>query len=363
MKMLLALALLLAPTALAAGGPSCSCHNLKSLQQETENAAYEARFFLDMANELKAIEDHQRDLNENHPTDSEAGKSVITVSGQARERMMAEDFHLPHPQVEDYAGPTSVALVYGTCTNKPADLDGLANGAPCKEIGTITLEHEARHRAICETMGANRYWARLPSELALEEADRYQEQATAMRALLKYVIDGSTVEIESEMAPVLEGHGMRVVYKYVMKRSKLEGKSSPGSDRWTFEGRSERVGTIQSFKMPGMTCKPSGQFNDAITLSLGLDGFTMDLDMTSKSLAGDVALKCSVPGAGSGMGQSLRPMSEGGSGTVFTGLPVQLETRQVLNIADGPIGQVMAGSGMSISGEEITTVTISCPGP
>ena len=57
----------------------------------------------------------------------------------------------------------------------------------------ITSQHEAAHRELCESMGADTYWGRLPSVIAAEEAKRYRAQAEAMRAELKRVIAADRV--------------------------------------------------------------------------------------------------------------------------------------------------------------------------
>lgn len=356
----LLVALALTGAARADAGKSCTCQNLESLQQETENAAYEAQFFKDMAAKLKAIEDKQDDLNKNHPSDRDAGRSVMVLSGQAREEIM-KTFSPPHPQVKGYTGPQAVTMKFGTCENVQAELDGVRNGSPCKEIGDIVLNHEAEHRAICAKMGADTYWARWPSYLAAEEADRYAAQAKAMREALKHVLDLSTVEIDTLGKPTVQGHGVKFVYKYVLARTKVSGKSSPGSDTWDLKGDGIQKGTIESVSLPGASCTSSGALQDAVSLTLTMDGFKMGLAVSTKAMKGDVKLKCSVPGAGSGWGQSMRPMGDGGSGTAFTDKPVQLDTVSSTDYADSAAGQVMAGSGMTMSGQLVTTVTISCP--
>ena len=63
---------------------SCSCRNLESLQQELENAIYDATFFDDLSRRLDVIEKRQADINKNDPTNPDAGRLVLQVSASAR---------------------------------------------------------------------------------------------------------------------------------------------------------------------------------------------------------------------------------------------------------------------------------------
>jgi hypothetical protein len=125
-RFLICLAALVLATSRAFAMDSCSCKNLESLQQELKNAIYETGFFDSLSQRLDAIEKKQAEM--------ESGK----------------------------------------CTQNAADLEAMRKGSACQEIADITLKHEEAHRTLCTSMGADRYWGRMPSEIAAEEAQRYR---------------------------------------------------------------------------------------------------------------------------------------------------------------------------------------------
>ena len=335
----------------------CSCKNLESLQQELENAIYDATFFDDLSKRLDAIEKKQADINNNDPTNPDAGRLVLQVSADARNEIMSTEFKPPHGKVTGYTGPGSVDMEPGKCTQSQAALDAMRNGSPCQEIADITLEHEAAHRKLCEQMGADAYWARLPSQIAAEEAARYKAQADAMRKVLKKVIDEGTITIESIMEPRIYRPQFDVTYSYVTPKIELTGKSSPGSDSWTLKGKGKQSGSIKQVKIAGLSCKASGQINDNLSLSFETDGLEMSLDISNVSTIGDIYLKCK-----GGFGQSMRPQGETGSGTAFSGERLQNKSELVEPVANMAFGKAIAQAGLSVSGERKTTVTLVCPG-
>ena len=136
-KLLLAAACCLAATN-ARALDSCSCRNLESLQQELENAVYEAKFFADLSKRLDGIEKKQADINKNDPTNPDAGRLVLQVSADARHDIMAKEFKPPHGQVTGYTGPGSIDMEAGKCTQSQSALDAMAKGSPCQEIADIT---------------------------------------------------------------------------------------------------------------------------------------------------------------------------------------------------------------------------------
>jgi len=335
---------------------SCSCKNLESLQQELENALYEAKFFGALAARLKAIELKQIEINKD-PAHPDSGRSVLAVSGQARQEIMAREFRPPHPRIKDYSGPESVDMTPPSCTQKPADLEALRAGAPCKDIADITLEHEAKHRALCDKLTAEKYWARLPSELAAEESNRYEDQAQAMRQQLKRVIDEGTVTVEADMEMRVFGPQFDVTYSYVTDPMEMQGKSSPGADDWTLKGDGHQAGTIKRAKIAGMNCKPSGQLNDAVESTLNTDGLWLSLDETTTGQAGDVKLKCK-----GGFGMSMRPQGESGGGRMLDKQRLATEVTKDTDVSEMDFAKYIRQGGMSVAGTHKLKVQLICPG-
>lgn len=344
--------------AFAASEP-CACKHLESVQQELENAQYEAKFFADLSKRLDAVEKKQADLNKNQPTHRDSGRSVLATSANERSAIMGKEFRLPH-KVKGYSGPASVEVQPGTCKNNQADLDALSRGSSCKEIGDISLAHEAQHRTLCEQMGKDKYWARLPSAIAGEEAQRYADQAKAMRALLKKVIDGGKMRVSEETEVTTTGQGYSATYFYSTAPFDLSGKSSPGADQWTLKGDGKRTGVIKRVAFPGVQCTPFGQLNDKQTGTLTLDGLSMGLIVEHTSQSGDIGMKCRV-GKQEGSGMSMRPQGEVGAGEVFKDERVRLMTEFVQDVAKMDFAKALARGGISASGYSKTRVELVCP--
>jgi hypothetical protein len=352
----IATALSLATVRPGLAAETCSCKHLESLQQELENAVYEAQFFAELSKRLQQVEQDQIEANKD-PTNPDADRPVLVVSGQAKEKIMGSEFTLPHPEVKGDTGPASVDMTFQTCKQPQAQLDALEKGAACKEIGEIVLRHEAAHREKCEADGPKKYWDRLPSEIAAEEAERYQEQASAMRDLLKRVIDGGTIRVSADMEPRVTGPEFDVTYSYVTAPFDLEGKSAPGSDEWELNGDGTQVATIKRAKLGGMTCTGVGQLNDKVSVTLKTDGLGMSATHRLEGAEGDVGLRCQ-----GGAGMSMRPPGEGGGGPLFPPSSFAAKSEFVEDVSTLTFAQILAQSGMSASGTKRVTVELVCPG-
>ena len=132
--------------------------------------------------------------------------------------------------------------------------------------------------------------------IAADEAERYKAQADAMRGQLKRVIDEGTLTVEAIMEPRVYGPQFDVTYSYVTPKLELKGKSSAASDKWTLNGKGSQAGKIKKAKIAGMTCKPSGQLNDTVTMAFDTDGLTMSLDKRPAA-SGDIYIKCGAASA------------------------------------------------------------------
>src|SRR5688572_10981620 len=253
-------ALVFVSPALASAAPkACNCKNLESIQQELKNALYLAKFQADLAKKVKKAEDEHRDLQKKDPKHPLSKYPVSKISKQEWEKLR-DDVSLPFPKVKGYTGPDEVGLEDGTCKNADADLKGLANGASCKELGDISLKHEETHRKLCEQMGKEAYWKRLYSDIAAEEAERYKDQAKAIRELLKKAIDGATVKVSEETNFSINASGVESAYRISLPAFQVKGKSSPGKDDWKLIGQGTRTTTVTSLKLPGVTCAvPTGK--------------------------------------------------------------------------------------------------------
>lgn len=342
---------------------ACACKHLESLQQELENAEYLTRYFADQAKRLEAIEKRQVEINKD-PTHPDSGRSVVNQTAQARDAMRSKEMKLPHPAVKGYTGPDDVKFDAETCSNKKEDLDALRNGAPCKEIGEISVAHENGHRALCLAMNKakkNSYLFRPHSAVAAEESARYAEQAKATREILKKAVDGGKVRISEETETNVKSRGFDATYYYKTAPFDLQGKSSPSADQWTLTGDGTRTGVIKRVSFPGMSCAPYGQLNDKQSATLALDGLSMSLKLQNTSGAGDIGMRCSAPGGGQGWGQSMRPVGEQGSGEAFKDQRVKFQSEVTQDVSAMEYGKVLAQGGMAVSGYTRIKVELVCP--
>lgn len=342
---------------------ACACKHLESVQQELENAEYLTRYFADQAKRLEAIEKRQTEINKD-PTHPDSGRSVVSQTAQARDAMRSKEMKLPHPAVKGYTGPDDVKFDAETCSNKKEDLDALRNGAPCKEIGEISVAHENAHRALCLAMNKakkNSYLFRPHSAVAAEESARYAEQARATREILKKAVDAGKVRVSEETETNVRSQGFDATYYYKTAPFDLNGKSSPAADQWTLTGDGARTGVIKRVSFPGMSCTPYGQLNDKETATLTLDGLSMSLKLQNTARAGDVGMRCTVPGGGQGWGQSMRPVGEQGSGDAFKDQRVRFLSEFTQDASTMDYAKVLAQSGMAVSGYTKTTVEVVCP--
>jgi hypothetical protein len=339
---------------------TCACKHLESVQQELENAEYLSRYFADLAKRLEAIEQKQKDINKD-PTHPDSGRSTLQQTARARDEIKAKEMKLPHPAVKDYQGPKEVNFDASTCSNKPGDLKALEEKSSCKELGAISVAHENAHRALCVKLGKDKYLARPHSEVAKEESARYVDQAKAVRALLKKVVDEGKMRVSEETELNVSTRGFEATYFYKTAPFDLQGKSSPGADQWTLSGEGARTGVIKRVSIPGLQCTPYGQLNDKETAQMTLDGLKMSLNAQNVSQAGEVGMRCRAPDGKQGFGQSMRPVGESGGGEVFKDARVKFQSDFTTDAKDMPAAKVLSQGGMAVSGYTKTKVELVCP--
>lgn len=333
----------------------CSCKHLESLQQEVENARYEAKFFAEMARKFSEIRKHFEDANKD-PANPDAGVNWANRLGVLHEQMMTQDFHLPNPRVAGYSGPDTVDMPFGSCEQKPEDLTKLGEGSSCKEIGDIALAHEAAHRSLCTKMGASAYWARTWDEIAAEEAARYADMAKALENLLKSVIDKGSLTVEAVLTPTYSAQGFSASYSHTISKMTLKGHSSDAPD-WALNGAGKQVSKLERLKIVGMSCTPSGQLDHDVDMTAKTDGFSLSLGGKMKYVSGQIAIKCMK-----GMGMSGFEPGEVGAGSYFDNAPFRPEMSFVRDASTMDFAQILKSGGISVSGEERVTVKLECPG-
>jgi hypothetical protein len=352
----LALVLVLLPSPALAQRPACTCENLESLQQEYRNAVYLEQFMRQMAEVLKTEELRLKGLKVSSNRSPDADLAIIPTVLALQERYVARNMKLPHPTLKDYTGPNEITMPAGTCEQPEAKLEAMQEGSACAAIAEATAAHERMHRDLCNVMGKEAYWDRMPSVRALEEAERYRAQAANMKSELGRVLEVSDVRLRGEWRHVIAGQGVEIVYFYQFESGDLTASSQAG-DRWVFSGTGETQNMLESMKAPGLTCTSSGAYRNNFTVALDTDGLTYGLDYREELKASDITVTCN-----GGMGMAV-PTTESSSGRLGSSLPLAAGDNVVPNAWADAIVALAASEGMSVTGEPKTVLSVTCPKP
>jgi hypothetical protein len=336
--------------------PECTCRNLASLQEEYQNAVYLEGYMRRLGEHLRAVEARQIDMNKNDPTNKDAGISPNQASATARQAYADKNLRLPFPNPTGYTGPSEVSMTPGTCKQPAGKLAELEGGSPCQAIADAALAHEATHRAICEKLGADAYWSRMPSEIALEEADMYKGQAANLKAELRRVLDASDLRVVGEFSYHMAA-GPRDSRDKITYDSGDLSLASQGGDRWEMTGTGDSVTEmVMNDYEEGVTCT-TGEVQRPFSVSLETDGLTADVKLEGHQ-AKEVGMRCSnglsVPMFGGLLGeQQVRRLR------LVTGdMPFPQQNEGLLSMI---VGAASAG-GASMGTEQSTILRLTCEG-
>jgi len=274
--------------------PECTCQNLESLQQEYQNAVYLEGYMTRLAEHLRAVETRQRGLNTSTNADPDQGVAVGSASAKARDAYKDANLKLPFPQPKDYKGPAEVSMTKGECTQPQDQLEAMQKGSPCQAIAEAALGHELAHTEICRALGADAYWTRLPSQLSLEEARIYKQQAARLKDELRRVMDVSDLRLVVEFRTTI-GDGTGTVTDEITYDSGDLKLASQGGDRWTMTGTGETVSmmVMESRRSNSEGVCTSDPTRQDFSVSLRTDGLTADVELTGHP-SRDVLLTCSA---------------------------------------------------------------------
>lgn len=337
-----------------ASPPDCTCKNLKSLQQDYQNAVYLAEFFAQLQAHMEIYEE---EFLERKKTDPYFDKEFFSTTGAEKAQYIENKMHIPNA-VEGYTGPDDVGMEHGTCEQNPIDLDRMEAGSPCKAIADAALNHEAMHRRICNEMTKTNqdYWGRRQSEYAAEEVKAYKQQAGELKDELRRVLDEATITYEADWTFDLNIGGV-AQYAYTYSGESEDIGNATAGDTWTMSGKgTSTVAWIKAVFM-GKKCTPSGAVDSTYDLKMTTDGLTFGLELTGQSSSGGLSVKCPGPGGGGG-----QVADGGGEGVLAENLPLN----QGINSLPGDMGETMramlAGMGtVGGGGKRILSVTCDAP--
>lgn len=340
-----------------AGPPPCTCRNLESLQQEYQNAVYLEVYMRKLAAHLKGVETLQTGLNTSSNSSPDQGDSVVQKSANARLAFEKANLKLPFPQTKGYTGPASVEMIPGQCKQSASDLAALENGSPCEAIADMALAHELAHSDLCVKMGANAYWARMPSEIALEEAEMYRIQALNLKAELRRVMDVSDLRLVGEFRQKLGDDSATYADEITFDSGDLK-LSSQGGDRWTMTGEGDTVSmVVLDVVSPEPQVCMSQPVRDKFSVTLKTDGLTFDVETTGHD-GHEATISCngglSVPFFGSPFGGAQARRLKVAMGDT----PLPSENDWLLSAIVG----AAASGGASMSTVQTATLRLTCEG-
>jgi hypothetical protein len=345
------LALVLSSMAATAqdGAKPCSCNNLESLQQDYQNALYMELAFNKLAAELRDYE--ARDLKNGvsrSETDSfgdQFYKDAVKIITKG----------IPYV-VKGYKGPDSVAMKRGTCEQDQKQLDAMAKGSVCAGMADPALLHEFEHRETCRKMGPDAYWARISSDFAAEEAERYKHQAANLLSEIKRVLDVSDVRLKGEWMHTLTGQGAELVFFYTFDSGKIS-TADQGDGFWTLKGKGKTSNELVSMKAEGVKCVSTGAVTNEMVVTMSTDGMSFGLELTETNTGGDMKIDC---GYGAAMAV---PTGEASSGQLAAGLPLKAGDTPIGNAWADQIMALAASNGMKVTGDPSTSLSITCEAP
>lgn len=355
--MILPLILAAAPVH-AQSQPECSCTNLESLQQEYQNAIYLEKSYRDMAKAMKDWEATAfKTANSQTPPLNVGATSRAMVARAAKEL-----FFVPFPQVDGFFGPMSVEMTEGTCDIDPALVTKMEEGAPCSGAAEAEVLNAVRQQLVCEKLGAKAYWNRLGSAFALEKADNYKTKAADLKTQIGLALDKAEITVSGDWPYTTSMPGMEMSYHFTFASKDINRASSKG-DKWDFSATGETSHVMTGANFDGLGCTGSGEITHEFTVKMKTDGLTFGLVFDGKLGGGEHVVSCAgtaipMPGAeGSGWGQFNTPSMPLAMGD--TALPSGW-TGALVPMSGGVLGMM---SGMTVTGEATTTLTVSCPMP
>jgi hypothetical protein len=205
-------------------------------------------------------------------------------------------------------------------------------------------------------MGPDAYWSRMPSEIALEEADMYKGQAANLKAELRRVLDASDLRVVGEFSYHMAA-GPRDTRDRITYDSGDLGLASQGGDRWEMTGTGDSVTEmVMNDHEEGVSCT-TGAVQRPFSVSLETDGLTADVKLEGHQ-AKEVGMRCSnglsLPMFGGLMAeQQVRRLR------LVTGdMPFPRQNQGLLSMI---VGAASAG-GASMGTEQSTILRLTCEG-
>jgi hypothetical protein len=359
---LVALALLAAAPAAAQSTQDCDCRHLTDLQRELSNAIKLRDFFQRSVAELRT----------HGPSASQIAFQQVAQSAWRLSQAEGSERHEPNVLSSFYGSDVSPDL-FGEQTperraqlcqptaNMRRDLDQAMRATSCRGIAEALRRHEQHHVDACiaseRVEGTRRFvgyeaWIKQTgAELAEQEVAAYEAQIAALRQAIVDAVGRSNFALEGDATQVMTIPQNPLYRSITMTtRTRVELRRSGGSQdgRFQLEGEGSHTvnGTIQG------RCRYTGSIPYTLTgrAELTSDGTRAEVVYSVSGTVPAFGVQCDVPGAGR-VGTSGGPTPAGGDLPGRFSLPLRDGGEWRENAAQGEVARMLAGAGVSVSGE------------
>lgn len=338
----------------------CSCEHLPVLQAELRNAQRLQNAFRNQIAALRGM-----------GAGASQGALQQFAGGAARSGL---------EQVPGYTGPSEVDYVPQGQNVDPGRFDAFtadqlcrmadsaaerlsqaARGSACDGIGEALRAHEGVHVSFCRRIGYRAYLAMHGADRAQEEVEAYAAQIATLRAVIARALERASVrlvfeqDVRTQMPP-------NPLYTAVLIHSRGDLRASRAAvsgDVIRMDGQGRQTTTVS---IEGPNCRMTGGSPYTIATRGGLetDGLEATLRYAIEGTLPSLGMQCRVPGAGQGWGMSMPvPVDTRGSTPPAATVPLRDGAEFVLDMAQSQAAQMVAGSGVRITGQ--AKLRLECP--
>ena len=343
------------PTNVAA---ECKCTDLEALQIELRNAQRLQQAFRNKIPDLRTMNrpTSMSALKQFAETDARKGLEKPTNSTGPAE----VDFTAQGDLLSDPTHPPSTATNESLCKMSPgsaADLQNAMQKAACAGVGNALKAHEDVHASSCLRRGYMNFFNMTGADRAEEEVAAYGAQINALRAEIAQVLGRSQFTVISDMKTKTKvpQNPLYTTIGVDNHAEILTSSASGSTERFRLEGQGQQTNNAT---VDG-NCSFTGgvPYNLPAKISIDTDGLTAEVTYELTGTPPSIAIKCTIPGAGSGYGMSLPVQIDSGKVPVAK-MPLKNGAEVVFDMAQSEAAKILAGGGVTLTGT--ATVRLVC---
>ena len=336
----------------------CNCSNLEDLQIELRNAQKLQQAFRNKIPSLRSMshESSMLELKRFSETSARDGLEKNPKSKGASE----VDFVAYGDTLYDPTRPPASATNESLCrlsSDAELSLQRAMQNVACDGIGRSLKAHEDVHQSSCVRRGYVNFFKMNGADRAEDEVAAYGAQINTLKAEIMKMIERAQVTVISDVKTKIKVPA-NPLYSTISvdNHSDVPMTSVSGSnDRFRFTGQGQQTNNAS---VDGNCRITSGvPYNLPATVTVDTDGLTADITYELSGKPPSIAMKCTIPGAGSGYGMSIPVQVETGKVPVAK-MPLKDGAEIVMDMAQSEAAKIVAAGGVTMSGT--ATVTIKC---